>query len=49
MESVRGKLLVASPVLVDPNFHRAVVLVAAHDADGALGLILNRPSTMVVP
>ncbi|HEX3874497.1 MAG TPA: YqgE/AlgH family protein [Solirubrobacteraceae bacterium] len=48
MESVRGKLLVASPVLVDPNFARTVVLVAAHDADGALGLVLNRPSTLTV-
>jgi len=48
MDSVRGKLLVASPALVDPNFLRTVVLIAAHDADGALGLVLNRPSTMVV-
>lgn len=48
MDSVRGKLLVASPALVDPHFLRAVVLIAAHDADGALGLVLNRPSTMVV-
>jgi putative transcriptional regulator len=48
MDSVRGKLLVASPVLVDPNFLRTVVLIAAHDADGALGLVLNRPSTVVV-
>jgi putative transcriptional regulator len=48
MDSVRGKLLVASPVLVDPHFLRTVVLIAAHDADGALGLVLNRPSTMLV-
>ncbi|HEY5195875.1 MAG TPA: YqgE/AlgH family protein [Solirubrobacteraceae bacterium] len=48
MDSVRGKLLVASPALVDPHFLRTVVLIAAHDADGALGLVLNRPSTLVV-
>ncbi len=42
-DSLAGKLLVASPLLVDPNFHRAVVLVCAHDEGGALGLILNRP------
>jgi putative transcriptional regulator len=43
MESLRGKLLIAPPMLADPNFHRTVVLVAAHDEDGALGLVLNRP------
>ena len=43
MESLRGKLLIAAPTLVDPNFSRSVVLVAAHDENGALGLILNRP------
>jgi putative transcriptional regulator len=40
--SLRGQLLVASPALLDPNFRRAVVLVVAHDEDGALGLVLNR-------
>ena len=48
MASVRGKLLVASPVLVDPHFLRTVVLIAAHDSDGALGLVLNRPSETTV-
>ena len=43
MESLRGKLLIAPPTLVDPNFARTVVLVAAHDDEGALGLVLNRP------
>jgi putative transcriptional regulator len=42
MESLRGRLLIASPDLVDPNFSRTVVLIAAHGEDGALGLILNR-------
>jgi putative transcriptional regulator len=31
-------------VLLDPNFHRTVVLVCEHDEDGAMGLVLNRPS-----
>ncbi len=48
MESHQGKLLVASPRLLDPNFARSVVLVCQHDSDGALGLILNRPSDAVV-
>src|SRR5665213_2061714 len=43
MDSLRGKLLIAPPTLVDPNFTRTVVLVAAHDDNGALGLVLNRP------
>jgi putative transcriptional regulator len=39
-----GKLLVANPRLVDPNFDRSVVLVLAHADDGAIGVVLNRPS-----
>ncbi len=40
-----GCLLVALPSLTDPNFERTVVLVLAHGADdGALGVVLNRPS-----
>jgi putative transcriptional regulator len=50
MNSVRcaGKLLVALPMLDDPNFERAVVLVIDHDEDGALGLVLNRPTLTLV-
>ncbi len=40
----RGRLLVAAPVLTDPNFFRAVVLLLACDEDGALGVVLNQPS-----
>jgi len=43
-----GLLLVASPALMDPNFADAVVLLLDADADGALGVILNRPSTVPV-
>lgn len=42
-DSLAGRLLVASPKLVDPNFARTVVCVCAHDADGAMGVVLNRP------
>ena len=48
MESVRGQLLVAGPALLDPNFWRTVVLVVEHNEDGALGLVLNRPSETTV-
>ncbi len=43
-ESLRGKLLVASPALLDPNFARTVVLITEHNEDGAMGIVLNRPS-----
>ncbi len=36
-------MLVASPVLADPNFMRSVVYVLEHTASGTLGLVLNRP------
>ncbi|WP_165073885.1 YqgE/AlgH family protein [Paludisphaera rhizosphaerae] len=42
MKSLRGRLLIAAPGLTDPNFHRTVVLIAAHSETGTLGLILNR-------
>jgi putative transcriptional regulator len=45
--SLRGQLLVAGPTLVDPNFHRTVVLVCEHDENGAMGLVLNRPSPIL--
>jgi len=44
MDSVRGQLLVAGPALLDSNFWRTVVLVIEHNEEGALGLVLNRPS-----
>ena len=43
--TLTGRLLVASPELGDPNFVRSVVLLVDHDESGALGVILNRPST----
>jgi putative transcriptional regulator len=43
-----GKLLIAEPTLDDPNFDRAVVLVIEHSPEGALGLVLNRPTELPV-
>ena len=40
----KGRLLVASPSLVDPSFHRTVVLLLEHSTEGALGVVLNRRS-----
>ena len=43
-----GKLLVASPDLPDPNFAKTVVLLVQYDADGVVGLILNRRSKVPI-
>jgi putative transcriptional regulator len=38
-----GQLLIAMPTMVDPRFQQSVIYVCAHTADGAMGLVLNRP------
>jgi putative transcriptional regulator len=40
---ITGQLLVATPEMKDPRFAEAVIYMVKHDADGALGLIINRP------
>src|ERR671932_296887 len=47
-ETLRGQLLIAGPTLQDPNFARTVVLIGEHNEDGALGVVLNRPSETTV-
>ena len=48
MKSLKGQFLIAAASLDDPNFSRAVVLVLRHDADGALGVVVNRPLDVTV-
>ncbi|HLL66297.1 MAG TPA: YqgE/AlgH family protein [Micromonosporaceae bacterium] len=48
MESLTGRLLVATPALRDPNFERTVVLIVAHEEGGALGVVLNRATEVPV-
>jgi putative transcriptional regulator len=48
VESLRGCFLVADPKLLDPNFARTVVLLVEHEERGALGLVLNRPTDILV-
>ena len=44
-----GRLLIATPLLGDPNFKRAVVLIVEHEVEeGTLGIVLNRPTTIGV-
>ena len=45
MESLQAHLLIATRELQDPNFAKTVVLMVKHDDEGALGLILNRPTS----
>jgi putative transcriptional regulator len=42
--SFAGQLLIASPELRDP-FDHAVIMIAQHDRNGALGIVINRPIT----
>jgi putative transcriptional regulator len=46
MAYFNGQLLVATPRLIDPNFHRSVILLLDHDEEGALGVVINRPSEL---
>lgn len=43
-ETLAGSLLLAHPVMQDPNFRRSVVLMSVHNQEGAMGVVLNRPT-----
>jgi putative transcriptional regulator len=48
-QALAGRLLVATPILGDPNFRRTVVLVVEHEVEqGTLGVVLNRPTKVPV-
>ncbi len=42
--SFANQLLIALPTLADPHFARSVTLICQHDADGAMGVVVNRDS-----
>ena len=42
--NLSGRLLIASPYLTDGNFLRSVIFMIRHDAEGAFGLVINRPT-----
>ncbi len=48
MMSYKGKLLVAHPDLLDPDFYRTIIYVAHHDKNGAIGLVMNRPTGAIM-
>lgn len=41
---IANQLLIALPALADPHFARSVALICQHDADGAMGVVINRAS-----
>ena len=43
-DSLRGQVLLAMPGMGDPRFERSVILLTTHDAEGAMGFMLNRPA-----
>jgi putative transcriptional regulator len=44
VNSLQGHFLVSDSELRDPNFYRTIVLIVRHNEEGALGLVLNRPT-----
>jgi putative transcriptional regulator len=48
METIAPGFLIAAPSLQDPNFDRTVVLMCVHNDQGAMGLVINRPSPMTM-
>lgn len=46
MPSLAGSFLIARPSLREPTFTRTVIVILAHDENGALGLVVNRPTKL---
>lgn len=48
MSVEKGVLLVATPSMSDPNFHQTVLFIVEHGRGGTVGLILNRPTNVLL-
>lgn len=48
MRSLQDHFLIAMPAMADPNFRETVTYLCKHDADGAFGVIVNRPGDLSV-
>lgn len=46
MSTLEGQLLIAMPGMQDPNFSETVAFICKHDENGAIGIVVNRPSDM---
>ena len=43
----QGQLLLATPKMTDYRFEKAVILICSHNADGAMGIIVNKPALKI--
>ena len=48
IKPARGCLLVSEPLLTDSYFQRSVIFLIEHNAEGTMGLVLNKPSGLVL-
>lgn len=48
MRSLQDHFLIAMPAMGDPNFNETVTYVCKHDEEGALGIVVNRPTDMLL-
>ncbi len=46
LRSLQDQFLIAMPAMGDPNFNETVTYICKHDEEGALGIVINRPSGM---
>jgi putative transcriptional regulator len=44
----KGMFLIAADKMVDPRFHQGVILLIQHDLEGSAGLVVNRPSRLML-
>ena len=44
--NLTNQFLIAMPTLADPNFHRTVTYMCAHSDEGAMGIVINRPTEL---
>ncbi len=47
MQSLKDNLLIATAQMPDPRFHEQVIYICAHDQEGAMGLVINKPMTEI--
>lgn len=45
MESLQGHFLIATPQMPDPRFRKSLIYICSHSHEGAMGMVVNRPSS----